>query len=134
MDQNKIKVFKLSHACINDDNDVFIKTTLTEMEFVKLIKVLQGKAFNIEETFDLSPSEMISILLLYEGNRIYPNDEDLKILEDKGEDGFDYIEVDLYNVWEAANIEIREEDLNSKKYENESASQMIKNFIREQEN
>lgn len=124
--RENIHVFKLVHTCIKND-EVCIKTNIKEMNLIKLINSLQIIAVNMEETFDLSPSEMKDLLLLYEGIRDFPTEEDLKEFRQRGEDEFDYIEIDLYNVWEASNINTSNEEAES--YKNEAVLSMIKNFI-----
>lgn len=126
MERKDIKVFKLTHQYI-DDGEICIKTNLEELKLVKLINALQVIAVDIEETFDLAPDEMRDLLFQYEGIRNFPNEEDLREIKSKGEDSFDFIEIDLYNVWEASNIKVTDDDI--LKYKNETILDMIKNFI-----
>lgn len=130
MKKKDIKIFQLNHLYFKDSEDdmqTLIKTTLDEMELVKLIKVILYKASTMEETFAVSPREMKDLLLQYEGNRHFPNEEDSKTKDEY----FDYIGIDLYNVWEACDVKVSDEDLDNPKYKNEIVEKMIKNYIAE---
>ncbi|EQC1535580.1 hypothetical protein ACY1J9_001411 [Clostridium botulinum] len=131
MKRKNIRVFKLTHTYLEDEA-IYIRSELSEMNLTKLIKVMQRKAVDIEETFDLSPSEMCDVLLQYEGIRAYPNEEDIKELESNGKYVFDFIEIDLYRVWEASNIIVLDEEVYDSKYNNEYALEIIKNYINEE--
>lgn len=131
MKRKNIQVYKLTHTYLKDNEDIVIKTEMKEKDLLKLIKVLQRKAVNIEETFDLHPSEMRDVLLQYKGIRCYPNDDDIKEIKSKGEDAFDYIEIDLYNVWESSDIVVEDYELVDIKYENKNVMEMIKDYIEE---
>ncbi|MCB2293641.1 hypothetical protein LGK95_08905 [Clostridium algoriphilum] len=129
--EKKVSVFKLVHTCIKENEEFYVKSELLEKDLVKLIKVLQTKAVSIEKNFDLCPNEMMDILLQYDGIRAFPNDIDLQELYNKDEEYFNFIKIDLYNVWES-DIVIDEEDLFDIKYINENALQMINNFIEDE--
>lgn len=131
MRKKDIHVFKLTHTYLKDEPEFCIKTELNEKDFVKLIKVLQVKANSMEETFDLSPAEMFDLLLQYKDNRLFPREKDIKEMEEKGEKSYEYIEVDLYNIWEAKDVVVTEEEIKDKKYENKNVIHMIQNFINE---
>ena len=122
-----ITVYQLTHTYGSEDEEVYIKTDIKELDLVKLIKIWQMKAFYLEETCDIETEDMRDILIHYDGIRVYPNQEDVKELEALGEDSFDFIEIDLYEVWEASDIKVEEYDLNSKEQYNPKA---LKVFLR----
>ncbi|APC39920.1 hypothetical protein [Clostridium estertheticum] len=127
--QKRVSVFKLVHTCIKENEELYIKSELPEKDLVKLIKVLQTKAVSIEKTFDLCPSEMMNILLQYDGIRAFPNDKDLQELYNKNEEYFNFIKIDLYSVWKNG-IVIDDKDLVDIKYINPNALQMINDYIK----
>lgn len=127
MKRKDIKVFQLTHQYLND-GEIFVKADMTENMLSKLIKYIQTKAFEIEETYDLSPREMQDVLTQYKV-RPFPNEEDRKeIINDGGY--FDFIELDLYSIWEAYNIKVNPSNI--KKFDNPMAIKMIKEFINEE--
>lgn len=132
MKRKDIDVFQLTHTYLKEDEEVYIKTDMSEKQLLKLIKTLQAKTYDIEETYDLSPTEMRDVLLQYEGIRAFPNEDDLLEMNKKNGDGFDFIELDLYLIWEAKNIEVSEEEIYSDYYKNDTALKMINNYISEE--
>jgi hypothetical protein len=132
MKREDINVYKLTHTHSDDEEDIFIHTNMPLDDLLKLTKVIQVKAFNIEDTYDLFPEEMKDVLLQYEGIRHFPTEEDISEIINKGDDGFDYIEEDLYMIWEASNIKVTDKDLNDPKYNNENALKLINGFIKEE--
>ncbi|MBU3160776.1 hypothetical protein KPL37_13600 [Clostridium frigoris] len=129
--EKRVSVFKLVHTCIKENEELYIKSELSEKDLVKLIKVLQTKTVGIEETFDLCPNEMMNILLQYDSIRAFPNDEDLQELYNKNEEYFNFVKIDLYSVWKN-DIVIDDKDLVDIKYINENALQMINNYIEDE--
>lgn len=127
----KRNVFKLTHTYLKED-DIYIKSEMEELELVKLIKAIQVKAFNIEETFDFLPSEMRDVLLQYGKSRFFPTEDDIEEIISKGEYSFEFVEINLYEVWEASNIVVTNEEVNSTRYENKNALKMIKDYIDEE--
>lgn len=131
MKRKDINVYKLTHTYFNDE-EVFIKSNIEEKELCKLIKSIQMKTYDIEETYDLSPIEMRDILFLYGNVRTFPYEKDIEELTKKNKDYFDYIELDLYNIWEAVDIVITEKEAYSDYYKNNNAIEMIRDFIEEE--
>lgn len=132
MKRRNINVYKLTHQYLNVKPEIFIKSEFEEMELVHLINGWQVKAVNIEETFDLDNWEMFQILLTYDKIREYPNPDDVKKIKSKGEDGFDYITLDLYNIWEASDINVSDSDLEKDIYKNEKAEELLNRYINEE--
>ena len=129
--EKRVSVFKLVHTCIKENEELYIKSELSEKELLKLIKVLQTKTVSIDETFDLCPNEMMNILLQYDGIRAFPNDKDLQELYNKNEEYFNFIKIDLYSVWKN-DIVIDDKDLVNIKYINQNALQIINNYIEDE--
>jgi hypothetical protein len=131
MNRNNITIFKLTHTYFTEEDAFFIQTHLPESELLKLIKSLQILSSNIEETFDLFPSEMKDILLTFDGISLYPDAEDLSGLSNVSDDAVSYIELDLYLIWEAINITASDEDLQNAN-QNLGALNLINSFISEE--
>jgi hypothetical protein len=92
MKRKDIDVFKLTHTYDEGDSNIYIKADMKELDLVKLIKVWQIKGFYLDETYDIEIEDMRDILIQYDNIRAYPNEDDLKELEQKSEDGFDFID------------------------------------------
>lgn len=111
-------IFKLTHSYA--ENSVIAETELSEEELVKLIKVWQIKAWYILDTFDFFPKEMFKVL------------QPCGITIHKMQKGEKKITLDLYEIWEACDIKVENDDLITNKYLNdESTKEFLKILTKE---
>ena len=111
MKRKDIQVFKLTHNYLEKDKNIFIKTEIPEEDLLCLIKILQRQAYKDSdilqrtpltrlEAFNFSPSEMQIILLENEAITAFPTENDLLEMKINGEYDFDFIEENLYDIWQ----------------------------------
>lgn len=113
-------IFKITHTYAEDRDKVIIETKMDEMELVKLIKIWQIKAWYILDTFDFFPKEIFKVLQ-------YCDCE--KHTMQKGEKK---TTIDLYEVWEAHDIEVKDDDLVMNKHLSENATkEFLKILLKE---
>lgn len=123
----KEKIFKITHQHL-DDGDIYVKTDMSKNMFMKLIKCIQIETYSIEETFDLSPQQMQDVLTQYNIKPFEIENCPKEMLDDDGY--LEYVELDLYLIWESISVKVNEKHI--KKFRNQMATRMIKDFIDEE--
>ena len=115
MNKNK-NIFNITHEYANGEK-VIIETILSEDELIHLIKIWQIKTWYILDTFDLFPEEIYQILQ-------YCNCKKHNLKKDENA-----IEINLYEIWEDADIKVSNDDLVFNKYVTINATKEFLNIL-----
>ncbi|MCR8641446.1 hypothetical protein NV379_02140 [Paenibacillus sp. N1-5-1-14] len=116
------RVYKLEFTPSIDggvDPQIYFKTTIKDEELVMLIKVWMYKLADFVMEYYFTEEEMMELLEAF-GCKQISKDDNFRT----------YYSADMYEIWEAANIEPTEEDMNNLKFQNEQAQKVFDKVLK----